>query len=109
MADANAVNDEWLALSSTISMLCEADLMALDEDLLDVPWGLVPTVESGEHHQILSPLAALGAPASLDPSACARHTPTLARQAPVHRAFPIPRVKPSVCRHLQNCLPLRPR
>ena len=56
---ANAPNEDWLALSNSISALCEADLMALDEDLQDVPWGLVPP--DGEHvQQILSPLSALG-------------------------------------------------
>ena len=47
-------NAEWLALSSSISMLCEADLMALDEDLQAVPWGSI------EAHQMSSPLTALG-------------------------------------------------
>ena len=47
-------DDEWLALSSSISMLCEADLMALDEDLQAVPWGSI------EAHQMSSPLTALG-------------------------------------------------
>ena len=32
--------------------------MALDEDLQEVPWG---QVGEGHHHQIFSPLAALGA------------------------------------------------
>ena len=36
-------------------MLCEADLMALDEDLQEVPWG-----EHGDD-QMTGPLAALGA------------------------------------------------
>uniref|UniRef100_A0A7S2DMK9 Uncharacterized protein n=1 Tax=Haptolina brevifila TaxID=156173 RepID=A0A7S2DMK9_9EUKA len=49
-------NEEWLALSTTISLLGEADLMALDEDLQEVPWG---TIGQGAHHQILSPLTAL--------------------------------------------------
>ena len=47
-------NEDWLALSSSISMLCEADLMALDEDLQDVPWGSI------QAHQMSSPLTALG-------------------------------------------------
>ena len=41
-------------------MLGEADLMALDEDLQEVPWGLVAPTR-GDNQQILSPLAALGA------------------------------------------------
>jgi hypothetical protein len=51
--------DDWLSLSNTISLLCDADLMALDEDLQEVPWGSVPN-GVGAHNQILSPLAALG-------------------------------------------------
>ena len=38
-------------------MLGEADLMALDEDLQEVPWGLAGSTRG----QSLSPLAALGA------------------------------------------------
>ena len=51
-------NEDWEALSSAISNFCEADLMALDEDLQEVAWGDVAS--STGHHQILSPLAALG-------------------------------------------------
>ena len=54
-------NQDDLALYSAISDFCEADLMALDEDLKEVPWG---EVSSGAgHHQVLSPLSALGMPA----------------------------------------------
>jgi hypothetical protein len=56
-ADGNS-NEDWEALSSAISNFCEADLMALDEDLQEVAWGDVAS--STGHHQILSPLAALG-------------------------------------------------
>ena len=55
-------NAEWLALSSSISMLCEADLMALDEDLQAVPWGSI------EAHQMSSPLTALGTRAWVAPA-----------------------------------------
>ena len=48
-------DEDWLALSSSITMLCEADLMALDEDLQEVPWGAVAD------RQFTSPLSALGA------------------------------------------------
>lgn len=39
-------------------MLGESDLMALDEDLQDVPWGLM-SGEQQQQRQILSPIAAL--------------------------------------------------
>ena len=82
-------NDDWLALSSSISILCEADLMALDEDLQAVPWGAM-----NDQRSMTSPLMALGA---------------RARDAPLARHLQAVSALPVFFLSMKPCWPRLPR
>ena len=86
-------------MSTSISMLGEADLMALDEDLQEVPWGAVNgEAEPGGGIRILSPLAAFGACLARCAARTALHAPCeVGYDDAIHlrpREFPPPHAPP---------------
>jgi len=61
-------NEDWLALSNSISMLGESDLLAIDEDLQDVRWDTAEPSANDFIGRIPSPLTALGEPPADTPA-----------------------------------------